>query len=209
MLDVPIPKDMVHPMLMSVSYMAKYSTANDHLPCVVWSNILLAKIESEEPEDGIITDITTHPNDINVMPQTSEGATAVCLLSVLGIKANNLENHWNHFIDCQHIPLNVHIVQSSRLYLQVRILEHPTMAMFHSLLMDVSATWLDDQEGRCLLQKRQEARMRADDTEAKAVNEENARKAAETQQAADEQAKTEAEVKQHVAEAQSAADARA
>lgn len=179
------------------------------VPCTVRSNILLAKIESEEPEGSIVTDEDSDHDDISVIPQTSEGATAVCLSSVLGIKANDLENQWNHFVDRQHIPLNVRIIQSSRLYLQVHISEYPTAATLRSLLMDVSATWLDDQEGRRLLQKLHEAKIRADDTEAKAADEEEARKAADTKLAADERAKEEAEANQHAAEAQSAADARA
>ncbi|KAG1890789.1 hypothetical protein F4604DRAFT_372853 [Suillus subluteus] len=204
-LDVPTPDDMINPTLTSLSYTAKYSTANDHLPCTVRSNILLAKIESEGPEESIISD----SDDISDISQTGEGATAVCLSSVLGIKANNLENQWNHFVDRQHIPLNVRIVQSSRLYLQVHISEYPTEATLRSLLMDVSATWLDDHEGRRLLQKRQEAKIRAVVAEAKAADGEEARKAAETKLAADQQAKEEAEAKQHAAEAQSAADATA
>ncbi|KAG1890756.1 hypothetical protein F4604DRAFT_1672768 [Suillus subluteus] len=151
-LDVPIPRDTVHPTLTSLSYTVKYSTANDHLACVVRSNILLANMESEKPEEDISTNVNTHRDD-----KTSGGATAVCLSSVLGIKANDLENQWNHFIDRQHIPLNVHVVQSSRLYLQVHISEYPTVAMLRSLSMDIFATWLDDQEGRRLLQRRQEA----------------------------------------------------
>jgi hypothetical protein len=213
-LDVPIPKDMVDPTLTSLSYTTKYSTANDQLPCMVRSNILLAASESEEPEHSVITDpntdhhninvvpqttehsVITDPNtdhhDINVVPQTSKGAT-VMLSSVLGIKANDLGNQWNHFVDRQHIPFNIRIVQSSRLYLQVHISEYPTEDMLRSLLMDVSATWLDDQELRRQLQKRQEAETRANDMEAKVVVEEEARKKAETQQAADEQARDEAE----------------
>ncbi|KAG1824513.1 uncharacterized protein BJ212DRAFT_1295662 [Suillus subaureus] len=76
--------------------------------CVIQSNILLANMESGELKEGISTDINTHCDD-----KTSGGATAVCLSSMLGIKANNLENQWNHFIDRQHIPLDLHIVQNS------------------------------------------------------------------------------------------------
>jgi hypothetical protein len=181
---------------------------------MVRSNILLAASESEQPEHSVITDPNTDHHDINVVPQatehsaitdantvhhdinvvpqTSKGVT-VMLSSVLGIKANDLGNQWNHFVDRQHIPLNIRIVQSSRLYLQVHISEYPAEDMLRSLLMDVSATWLDDQERRRQLQKRQEAETRANDTEAKVVVEEEARKKAETQQAADEHAKDEAE----------------
>jgi hypothetical protein len=207
-LDVPIPKDMIHPTLTSLSYTTKYSTANDQLPCMVRSNILLAETESEEPEHSVITDANTDHHDINVVPQTSKGAT-VMLSSVLGIKANDLGNQWNHFVDRQHIPFNICIVQSSRLYLQVHISEYPAEDMLRSLLMDVSATWLDDQELRRQLQKRQEAETRANDTEAKVAVEEEARKKAETQQAADEQARDEAEANRRAAETQSAADAKA
>ncbi|KAG1855097.1 hypothetical protein C8R48DRAFT_835700 [Suillus tomentosus] len=105
-LDVPIPKDLVQPTLTSLSYTVKYSTANDHLACVVRSNILLATMESEQLGDK----------------KTSE-ATAVCLSSVLGIKANDLENQWNHFVDRQEIPVNARIVENSRLYLQIHISE--------------------------------------------------------------------------------------
>jgi hypothetical protein len=37
--------------------------------------------------------------------KTSE-ATAVCLSSMLGIKANDLENQWNHFVDHQEISVS-------------------------------------------------------------------------------------------------------
>ncbi|KAG2135229.1 uncharacterized protein EDB93DRAFT_833030 [Suillus bovinus] len=144
---------------------------------------MLATAESEKPDDE----------------ETSEGADAVCLSSVLGIKANQLDNQWNHFVDHHHIPFNVRVVPGSRLYLQIHVLEYPTEAILRSLSMDVFATWLVDQEEMRLLQKRQ-AKMRADEAKAKAAEEEQARLAAEAQKAA------EAEQARQAAEAQRAAE---
>lgn len=169
-LDVPIPEDLVHPTLTSLSYTVKYSTANDHLACVVRSNILLATTESEELSDK----------------KTSE-ATAVCLSSVLGIKPNDLENQWNHFVDRQEIPVNARIVENSRLYLQIHISEYPTVAMLRSLSMDVFATWLDEDEEKRLLQKKQKAEELArTEAEAKKVAEAKEEREKQVGSAADE-----------------------
>ncbi|KAG2100201.1 uncharacterized protein F5147DRAFT_777110 [Suillus discolor] len=171
-LDVRIPEDLVHPTLTSLSYTVKYSTANDHLACVVRSNILLATIESEELGDK----------------KTSEATAPVCLSSVLGIKANDLENQWNHFVDRQEIPVNARI-ENSHLYLQIHISEYPTVAMLRSLSIDIFATWLGGDEGV-------HVKKAADEMKAK---EEQGRKAAEKQKA-EELARKEAEAKKKVAE---------
>jgi len=210
-LDIPIPEDMVHPTLTSLSYMTKYSTANDHWASVIQTNILLVTAESEAIPKGITTDLNhidgSYRGGITVVPQTREDSVTMCLSSVPGVKENNLQGQWNHFVDRQQIPFSLRIVQSSRLYLQFHVSEYPTAVMLRSLSVDVSAAWLEDQEGRRLLHELHRAEMRAGDAEAKAADKEQARKAAETQQTAGELAKEEAEAKQHAAERQSAADA--
>ncbi|KIK46472.1 hypothetical protein CY34DRAFT_9619 [Suillus luteus UH-Slu-Lm8-n1] len=211
-LNVPIPQDKVHPTLTSFSYTIKYSTANDHWASVVQSNILLATTESEAIPEGISTRLNTNGNyrgGITVVPQTREGADTMCLSSVLAIKRNDLQGQWNHFVDCQQIILDVRIVQSSHLYLQFHVSEYPTSVMLRSLSVDVSATWLDDQEGRRLLHELHEYEIQANDAEAQASAEKRARKVAETQQAINELAEEEAKKRQRAAERQLAVDARA
>ncbi|KAG1863585.1 hypothetical protein DFJ58DRAFT_214303 [Suillus subalutaceus] len=211
-LNVPIPEDKVHPTLTSFSYTVKYSTANDHWASVVQSNILLATADSEVIPDGISTNSNTHGSyrgGITVVPRTREGADTVCLSSVLAIKKNDLQGQWNHFVDHQQIILDVRIVQRSHLYLQFHVSEYPTSVILRSLSVDVSATWLNDQEGGRLLRELHECEMQADDAEAQAAAEERARKVAETQQATDELAEEEAKERQREAERQSVVDERA
>lgn len=211
-LNVPIPQDEVHPTLTSSSYTIKYSTANDHWASVVQSNVLLATTESQEIPEGISTGLNTNGSyrgGITVMPQTLEGADTMCLSSVLAIKKNDLQGQWNHFVDRQQVILNVRIVQSSRLYLQFHVSEYPTSVILRSLSVDVSATWLDDQEGRRLLHELHEYEMQADDAEAQAAAEKRARKVAETELAINELAEEEAKKRQCAAERQSEIDARA
>ncbi|KAG2349976.1 hypothetical protein BDR05DRAFT_955822 [Suillus weaverae] len=211
-LNVPIPQDEVHPTLTSFSYTIKYSTANDHWASVVQSNVLLATTESQEIPEGISTGLNTNGSyrgGITVMPQTLEGADTMCLSSVLAIKKNDLQGQWNHFVDRQQVILNVRIVQSSRLYLQFHVSEYPTSVILRSLSVDVSATWLDDQEGRRLLHELHEYEMQADDAEAQAAAEKRARKVAETELAINELAEEEAKKRQCAAERQSEIDARA
>ncbi|KAG1890912.1 hypothetical protein F4604DRAFT_380848 [Suillus subluteus] len=203
-LNIPIPEDKVHPTLTSISYTVKYSTANDHWASVVQSNILLATADSEVIPEGISTNSNTHGSyrgGITVVPRTREGTDTVCLSSVLAIKKNDLQGQWNHFVDHQQIILDVRIVQRSHLYLQFHVSEYPTSVILRSLSVDVSATWLDDQEGGRLLRELHECEMQADNAEAQAAAEERARKVAETQQATDELAKEEAEERQRAAEA--------
>ncbi|OAX37867.1 hypothetical protein K503DRAFT_857097 [Rhizopogon vinicolor AM-OR11-026] len=206
-LNVPIPEDMVHPTLTSFSYTIKYSTANHHWASAVQSHILLAVRGSEAIPEGISAD--SGESGITVAQRTFGDTATMRLSSVLGIKESDAQGQWNHFMDSQQIPFNVRIVESSRLYLQLQVSEYPTAVMLRALSVDVSATWLDDQEGRRLIQELNEAEMRADDAEAQAAAEEVARKVAEAQQAADEQAKETAEANQRAAETQSAADERA
>lgn len=208
-LNVPIPQDNVYPTLTSFSYTVKYSTANDHWASVVQSNILLATAESEAIPEGISTHSNTNGSyrgGITVVPQNCGGTDTMCLSSVLAIKKNDLQGQWNHFVDRQYILLDVRIVQSSRLFLQFHVSEYPTSVILRSLSVDISATWLDDQEGRRLLHELHECEMRADEAEAQAATEERARKVAETQLAVDELAEEEAKERQRVAEKQSVLD---
>lgn len=211
-LNVPIPQDKVYPTLTSISYTVKYSTANDHWASVVQSNILLETDDSEAISEGVSTNLNTNGSyrgGVTVVPQTREGADTMCLSSVLAIKKNDLLGQWNHFVDRQQIILDVRIVQSSRLYLQFHVSEYPTSVIQRSLSVDVSATWLDDQEAGRLLRELHEYEMQADNAEARAAAEERAREVAETQQATDERAEKEAKERQRAAERQSALDARA
>ncbi|OJA14010.1 hypothetical protein AZE42_13080, partial [Rhizopogon vesiculosus] len=172
-LNVPIPEDMVHPTLTSFSYTIKYSTANHHWASVVQSHILLAVRGSEAIPEGISADSgESYRGGITVAQQTFGGTPIMRLSSVLGIKESDAQGQWNHFIDSQQIPFNVRIVESSCLYLQLQVSEYPTAVMLRALSVDVSATWLDDQEGRRLIQELNEAEMRADDAEAQAAAEE-------------------------------------
>ncbi|OJA08308.1 hypothetical protein AZE42_11453 [Rhizopogon vesiculosus] len=200
-LNVPIPEDTVHPTLTSLSYTIKYSTTNHYWTSVVQSHILLAMSPASE---AISAKVSTDFNvdGITVAPQTFDDTATTRLSSVLGVKQSDVQGQWNHFRDCQQIPLNVRIVESSCLYLQLQVSEYPTAAILRALSVDISATWLEDKEGRRLIETLHEAEMRAVDAEAKAAVEEADRKAAEAQQTADEEAKEQAEANQHAAEEQ-------
>jgi hypothetical protein len=207
-LNVPIPEDLVYPTLTSFSYTIKYSTANHIWASVVQSHTLLAEAGSKAIKEEISVNTNGHYHD-GVTPQTFGGAATMRLSSARGVKESDPQGQWNHFRDSQQIPLNVRIVESSCLYLQVHVSECPTAAMLRALSVDVSATWLDDQQGRRLIQRLREAELRADDAEAKAAAEATARKAAEAQHVVDERAKEKAEADQHAAEAHSVADEKA
>jgi len=210
-LRVPIPEDIVHPTLTSFSYTINYSTANHQGASIVQSHILLGMPESGAIAAGISTVLQNgkYLDGAAITPQTFDGTAIIRLSSVQGIKNHDAQGQWSHFTDRQQIPINIRIVQSSCLYLQLQVSEYPTATMLRALSVDVSATWLEDQEGRRLVTKLQEAEMRAVTAEAKAAAEEAARIAAEARQAADEQVKAKAEECQRAAEAQSTADANA
>jgi len=179
---------------------------------VIQSHILLALPGSKAIPTAINGDLNTngkYRDGITVSPQTFEGTAAMRLSSILGVKQSDVQGQWNHFRDVQQIPLNVRIVHSSCLYLQLQVSEYPSPVMLRALSVDVSATWLEDQNGKRLMQELREAEKRADEAEAEAAAEEAARKAAEAQQAADDQAKEQAKANEHVAEAQLAVDEKA
>ncbi|KAG1741971.1 hypothetical protein EDB19DRAFT_1827899 [Suillus lakei] len=166
-LNVPIPGDMSYPTLTSFSYTLKYSTAGDRLASVVRTNVRLVTTDSGALQEGISTDLNTYQDGMNVVPQTSGVAAAACLSSMPGVKDNDLEGQWSHFVDRQQIPLRIRIIKSSRLYLQFHVAEYPTAAMQRSLSVDISATWAEDQEASRLLQQLCEAQKRADAAEAR------------------------------------------
>jgi len=179
---------------------------------VIQSHILLALPGSKAIPAAMNGDLNTngkYRDGITVSPQTFEGTATMRLSSILGVKESDVQGQWNHFRDVQQIPLNVRIVQSSCLYLQLQVSEYPSAVMLRALSVDVSATWLEDQNGKRLMQELREAEKRADAAEANAAAEAAARKTAEAQQAADDQAKEQAQANERAAEAQLAVDEKA
>jgi hypothetical protein len=188
-LNVPIPEDIVHPTLASLSYTVKYSTANDQLASAVQTTLILTSEDSAIP-DGIAVD---QPNSAILFhygagtgfaPQNVDGAAALCLLSMPASKPCEQPGQWNHYLDRQQISPSIRITTKSCLKLRFHVAEYPTATMIRSLLVDVSATWLEDLPGKRLLEMLREAEKKAEEAERHAAAEALARQAAEAQAAA-------------------------
>jgi len=191
-LDVPIPEDIVHPTLTSLSYTVNYSTANDQAAAAVQTTVMLTSEDDTIP-DGIAIDQPNstvpfhHGAGATFAPQNLDGAAALCLLSVPATKPCEQPGQWNHYLDRQQISPSIRITtDSSCLKLHFHVAEYPTTKMIRSLLVNVSATWLEDLVGKRLLEKIQEAERKAEEAriakeaaEEKAKSHEKARLAAE------------------------------
>ncbi|KAG1782418.1 hypothetical protein EV702DRAFT_1064195 [Suillus placidus] len=188
-LNVPIPDEMVYPTLTSLEYTIKYGRANGQDTSMIQTSILLAKVSDSSSDvdtarvlDGITTDtpnISIYRTGVGFPPQVLNGVPTVCLLSVPAVKENCHTSQRNHYVDRQQFLPYVRIIEASRLYLQLHVTESPSPIMLRTLVAEVSATWVEDLQGRVLHDKIQAAQTRKAVAESKRAEDEQARLQAE------------------------------
>jgi hypothetical protein len=179
---------MIYPTLTYLEYTVKYGIANDQGTSTIRTNIVLAKVSDScsdaEPTsvpDGIISD-TPRIDDTGVgfAPRTLDGTPTMCLSSMPAVKENFRTSQWNHYLDQQQLLPHVRIIDDSRLYLQLYVAETPSPLILRSLVLNVSATWVEDLQGKVLHDEIEEAEMRIVSAEKKIAEEEEARLQAES-----------------------------
>ncbi|KAG1863586.1 hypothetical protein DFJ58DRAFT_773932 [Suillus subalutaceus] len=215
-LNVLIPDEMVYPTLTSLEYTIKYGTANGQGTSTIQTSILLTKasnsssdVESTRVLDGIITNtpkISIYRTGVGFPPQILNGVPTVCLLSVPAVKENCNTSQWNHYVDRQQFLPHVRIIEASRLYLQLHVAESSSPIMLRSLVAEVSATWVEDLQGKVLHDKIQAARMRKAVAESKRAEDEQARLQAERKSAQAKLARSKAEEEEKSAKKKSEYD---
>jgi hypothetical protein len=188
-LNVPIPDEMVYPTLMSLEYTIKYGTTNGQGTSKIQTSILLTKtsnsssdVDSTRVLDGITTNTpntSIYRAGVGFPPQMLNGVPTVCLLSVPAVKDNCHTSQWNHYVDRQQLLPHVRIIEASRLYLQLHVADSPSPIMLRSLVAEVSATWIEDLQGKVLRDKIQAAQMRKAIAESRRAEDEQARLQAE------------------------------
>lgn len=192
-LNVPIPDEMVYPTLTSLEYVIKYGRANSQDTSMIQTSILLAKASDSSSDvdtarvlDGITTDtpkISIYRTGVGFPPQMLDGVPTVCLLSVPAVKENCHTSQRNHYVDRQQFLPHVRIIEASRLYLQLHVTESPSPIMLRTLVAEVSATWVEDRQGRILHDKIEAVQMRRAIAESKRAEDEQARLQAERKSA--------------------------
>jgi len=205
-LNVPIPEDIIHPILGSLSYTVKYSTANGQTASALQTTVMLTSEDDDLPiPDGIAIDqpnpvLFQYGAGIGFAPQSHDVAATLCLSSVPATKPCEQPGQWNYYVDRQEISPGIRITTESCLALRFHVVEHPTATMIRSLLVDVSATWLEDLPGKRLLEKLQEAEKKAEEAEVRAAAAEEARKVAVRQRVAADKRSEEARIAKEAAE---------
>ncbi|KAG1723569.1 hypothetical protein EDB19DRAFT_2029083, partial [Suillus lakei] len=200
-LNVPIPDEMTYPTLTSLEYTIKYGTANGQGTSMIQTSIVLTKasesnsdvdhssdaessseVDSTYVLDGITTDtprISIYRTGVGFPPQTLDGVPTVCFSSVTAVKGNCPTSQWNHYVDRQQFLPHVRIVEDSHLHLQLNVAESPSPLMLRSLVVEVSAAWVEDLQGKVLHNKIEVAEMRKAAAERKRAEDERARLQAE------------------------------
>lgn len=190
-LNVPIPDKMVYPTLTYLEYTVKYGIENDQGGSTIRTNIMLTKVSDSRSDaeltsvpDGIITDAARIDNTgVELAPQTLDGVPTMCLSSMPAVKENFRTSQWNHYIDQQQLLPHVRIIDASRLYLQLYVAETPSPPVLRSLVLNVSAAWVEDLQGKVLHDEIEEAEMRIVSAEKKIAEEEEARLLADSRSA--------------------------
>lgn len=184
-LEVPIPAEMAYPTLMSLEYNVKYGTEHGQGTSAVQTSITLTKIPfagSTPIPIGIIMDPPQEGSShaaVGLPSQTLNGVPVICLSSVPAVKEYCPTTQREYCVDRQQILPHVRIIEDSRLYLLLDVVEPPSTLMIRSLVVDVSATWVDDTQGKCMLDKIKAAEARVHTAEQKQAKEEQARLQAE------------------------------
>ncbi|KAG1827403.1 uncharacterized protein BJ212DRAFT_1294687 [Suillus subaureus] len=130
----------------------------------------------------------------------------MCLLSVPAVKENCSTSQWGHYVDRQQLLPHVRIIEASRLYLQLHVAESPSPIMLRSLVAEVSATWVEDLQGKVLHDKILATRMRKAVAESKRAEDEQARLQAERKSAQAKMARHKAEEEEKSAKKKSEYD---
>ncbi|KAG1827550.1 uncharacterized protein BJ212DRAFT_1294787 [Suillus subaureus] len=122
--------------------------------------------------DGIITDAPgIGGTRVEFTPQTLDSMPTMCLSSMPAIKENFRTNQWNHYLDQQLLLPHIHIIDYSHLYLQLYVTETPSPLVLCSLIINVSAAWVEDLQGKVLHDEIEAAEMRTVSTEKKIAEE--------------------------------------
>ena len=212
-LNIPIPEGMPYPILKSFEYIVKYGTGNGHGTSTVQTNVMLTRIREANSQSadvvisdadsphisyGIVTDLPSKCNyraGVGLPPQTFGDVPVVCLSSVPAVKENCHSNQWEYYVDRQQIFPHVRIIKASHMYIRVHIDETAPAFMLRSLVIDVSATWVEDMQGKAMYDKIKAAELRREIAEQKKAEEEQMRLQAERKSAEARQAKEMAEKK--------------
>jgi len=145
-IPVPIP-DIENPTLLALNYMIKYATTYDSGNSTIQTDTILT---TDALPEGVVTENTglgvyykgNPKNPIpGFAPHMVDHEKALCLSTTLAIKCNGSGEHWNHYIDNQHITPNVRVVDDCHLYVVFHVNEYPTVQTVRSLSVKVSATW--------------------------------------------------------------------
>jgi hypothetical protein len=193
-LDVPIPNEIVYPILTSLEYTVEYGTGNGHGTSTIQTSILLAKMpdaNSAPISNGITTDApntSIYRTGTAFPPQILDGVPVVCLSSIPAIKENRNASQLEHYVDQQQLLPHVRIVEDSRLYLQLNVTDTHSPLMLRSLVVNVAATWVEDMQGKTMQDKMKASETRRRVAERKRAEEEQARLQAERESAEAKQA---------------------
>ena len=158
-LQVPIPHEMAYPTLESLKYTVKYGTEHSHGTSAVQTSITLTKASAAPPtpvSNGVIRDSPKEGSSraaVGLHSQMRDGVPVLCLSSAPAVKETVHASKWEYYVDKQEIVPHVRIVEDSRLHLHMDVAETPSKAMLRSLVVDVSATWVEDAQGKAMHDK--------------------------------------------------------
>lgn len=130
----------------------------------------------------------------------------MCLSSTPAIKENFRTSQWNHYLDQQQLLPHIRIIDNSRLHLELYVTENPSPLVLRSLVINVSATWVEDLQGKVLHDEIEVAEMRTASAQKKIAEDNQARLQAESRSAVAIMAKVTAEKKEEAAEEKSKDD---
>ena len=165
-LQVPIPHEMAYPTLESLKYTVKYGTEHSHGTSAVQTSITLTKASAAPftpVSNGAIGDSQKEGSSlaaVGLHSQMRNGVPVLCLSSAPAVKETVHASKWEYYVDQQEIMPHVRIVEDSRLHLHVDVAETPSASMLRSLVVDVSATWVEDAQGKAMHDKIKEAEAR-------------------------------------------------
>ncbi|KAG2127416.1 hypothetical protein BD769DRAFT_1460452 [Suillus cothurnatus] len=193
-LDVPIPDKMAYPTLTYLDYTVKYGImkANEQGTSTIRTRIMLTKV----PASSSNAKPTSVPNGNASQFSRNEwqcgrgpfrtrliAVPTVCLSSIPAIKESLGTSQWNNYLDQQQLLPNVRIIDHSRLYLDLYVAENPSPLVLRSLVINVSATWVEDLQGKALHDEVEVAEMRIASAEKRIAEEKQTRLQAESKSA--------------------------
>jgi hypothetical protein len=193
-LNVPIPLEkMVYPTLTYLDYTVKYGImkANGQGTSTIQTRIMLTKVPASGsnakptsvPNGNAVGSLGMNGNAVGSVPHTLDSVPTVCLSSTPAIKESLDTSQWNNYLDQQQLLPNVRIIDNSRLYLDLYVAENPSPVVLRSLVINVSATWVEDLQGKALHDEIEVAEMRIASAEKRIAEEKQARLEAESKSA--------------------------